>query len=280
MIFHTSNLASRFSRFRSFSSRSRYLTVTVMRKEFSLIDWSPLHDLGVDKGWNKIKLEIENSMTSNTPQGRKKKNTRLKPSWMKSKLLRVIKKKYLLYKRILRTKTGINYQRYILTRNRCKKMIKKAKKEHEKNVAINCKENPKAFGKYVQSKIKVNTGISPLNMINGKKATTDEEKADTLNKFFASVFTQEKLDNLPKLDPRSRSNGITLTDIRVSPVAVEQKLKNLNKRKAQWPDSIPSKVLKELSKELALPLTILFNKSLEDGKLPEDWKNAEVIAIF
>ena len=39
-------------------------------------------------------------------------------------------------------------------------------------------------------------------------------------------------------------------------------------------------MLKELSEELALPLCILFNKSLESGEVPEDWKTAVVTAIF
>jgi hypothetical protein len=54
----------------------------------------------------------------------------------------------------------------------------------------------------------------------------------------------------------------------------------LNPTKAQGPDNILPKVLKELSKELALPLSILFNKSLETGTIPLDWNSAEVVAIF
>ena len=38
-------------------------------------------------------------------------------------------------------------------------------------------------------------------------------------------------------------------------------------------------VLKELSNQLGLPLSVLFNKYLEEGKLPRDWKCTEVIAI-
>ena len=38
--------------------------------------------------------------------------------------------------------------------------------------------------------------------------------------------------------------------------------------------------MKELSNELAFPLSVLFNKSLETGELPQEWKTAEVVAIF
>ena len=31
---------------------------------------------------------------------------------------------------------------------------------------------------------------------------------------------------------------------------------------------------------MATPLSIVFNKSLESGSIPEDWQSADVIAIF
>ena len=53
----------------------------------------------------------------------------------------------------------------------------------------------------------------------------------------------------------------------------------LNQSKAQGPDLIPPKVLKELSRGVAVPLSKIFNKSLETGKVPLDWKSADVTAI-
>ena len=66
----------------------------------------------------------------------------------------------------------------------------------------------------------------------------------------------------------------------MTPNAIKAKLKSLDPSKAQGPDQIPAKVLKELSNEISLQLSLIYNKSLEDGKIPEDWKEAEVIAIF
>ena len=66
----------------------------------------------------------------------------------------------------------------------------------------------------------------------------------------------------------------------ITPIAVKDKLKQLNNCKIQGPDGIPPKVLKEVSENLAIPLSILFNKSLEKGLIPADWKQAEVVAVF
>ena len=46
------------------------------------------------------------------------------------------------------------------------------------------------------------------------------------------------------------------------------------------PDKITAKVLLELKDELAIPLCIIFMKSLKEGKVPRDWKLANVTPIF
>ena len=40
------------------------------------------------------------------------------------------------------------------------------------------------------------------------------------------------------------------------------------------------RILKEIRNELVLPLTILFENSLLQGEIPEDWKIANVSPIF
>ena len=120
------------------------------------------------------------------------------------------------------------------------------------------------------------SGVSSLQDGMGQLSVTDKEKANTFNTFFSSVFTQDNFHTVTG----DESDGITLADIRVTPDVIYDKLCKLNKRKAQGPDSIPPRVLIELSKALSIPLSILFNKSLEDGKIPNEWKSANVIAIF
>ena len=178
------------------------------------------------------------------------------------------------------TKQGREYEIYIRQRNKCTKAIKKAKKKHEKNIANDCKENPSKFWKYVNDKCKSNVGISSLKDKEGNLITNDKERAELLNKFFTSVFLKEDLTNLPKVEEGEYSNGENISETIISEEEVEKKLKALLPGKAQGPDQIPPRVLKELSKELARPLTILFNKSLENGEVPNDWKFAEVTAIF
>jgi hypothetical protein len=45
------------------------------------------------------------------------------------------------------------------------------------------------------------------------------------------------------------------------------------------PDGMHPKSLFETRRIIATPLTIIFNKSIQEGKIPLDWKNANVVAI-
>ena len=57
-------------------------------------------------------------------------------------------------------------------------------------------------------------------------------------------------------------------------------IKNLKPHKAAGPDDISARILKENAVQLAPALSHLFQASLNQGQVPEDWKSANVAAIF
>lgn len=250
-----------------------------MREEMGKFDFSVLKDMDVDSTWNTIRDVVVEIMEVCIPKVKSINGARVKPRWMTQTVAKSVKKKHSLYKRFLCTKRGRDYEKYKVTRNKCSKLIKRARKDYEKNIADGCKKSPKLFWKYVQERAKSNAGISALKTGNGF-AVSDDEKAETLNKFFSSVFTLEDTSNIPDLTECQFSNGVSVSEILVTPEAVEVRLRSLDASKAQGPDNIPPKVLKELAKELAAPLSVLFNKSLETASVPNDWKKANVTAIF
>ena len=98
-----------------------------------------------------------------------------------------------------------------------------------------------------------------------------------LNQFFSSVFTTEDMVNIPKdamyVDMEINNISCTLEDI-------TKGLLKLNVNKSCGPDKLYPRVLKELANEIAKPLQIIFNKTILEGKVPEDWKLANVTPIF
>ena len=157
---------------------------------------------------------------------------------------------------------------------------RKSRKQYEINIAEKCKTGHKMFWKYVNTSMKVKNGISKLVLGNGNTAETDEQKSQALNLFFSSFSKNETLDNIPALNCANNSDGVCLPEVVITPAVVLNKFKTLNPTKSEGPDRIPPRVLLELQKFLYIPMTILFNNSIEKGSIPCDRKNAEITAIF
>ena len=122
---------------------------------------------------------------------------------------------------------------------------------------------------------------------NGHLFNASKDKADILNRQYQSVFTHEDSDGTipdPDGDPFPTMHQFT-----VSEEGVRKLLQKRNPRKASGPDMIPARLLKECAGDLA-PISmhrrpcpimaIIFNKSLQTGTVPEDWKTANVSAVF
>jgi len=63
--------------------------------------------------------------------------------------------------------------------------------DYEVRLANGVKSSPKAFWYYVNSKLKTRPSVESLKLADGGEAATDQEKANTLNSYFSSVFTNE-----------------------------------------------------------------------------------------
>ena len=81
---------------------------------------------------------------------------------------------------------------------------------------------------------------------------------------------------LPHIDPSNH----TLDSIVLSCQDVKDALLHLNVTKASGPDLISPRLLREGGDILALPYSIIFSRSLDQGYLPSSWKEANVTPIY
>ena len=88
--------------------------------------------------------------------------------------------------------------------------------------------------------------------------------AEVLNDYFASLFTVELQEIIP-----AQLNLISLSDIELTEDTVAKALDKIKVNQIPSPDCIAPRVLKE-----AKYLAILFNKSLNFGRIPDIWKLA------
>ena len=124
----------------------------------------------------------------------------------------------------------------------------------------------------------IRSGVPDLTRPDGSIASTDMEKAEELNRFFHSVFTQEGDGPLPS--PPDYRVSETVDDILFNKEDVEKMLSNINPDKAPGPDGLSPVVLKRASTVLAYPLSVLFNRSMQEARLPADWRQALITPIF
>ena len=120
--------------------------------------------------------------------------------------------------------------------------------------------------------------VGPLK--DGEQVVADSgEMAEMLNSFFCSVFTREDTSQLPAPEEHFHGND-KLETVKIDPVAVTAKLKNLNPTSAPGPDKIWTKVLSSLSEELGTPLALIYTRCLDEGSVHSVWKRANVTPIF
>ena len=126
----------------------------------------------------------------------------------------------------------------------------------------------------MRSKTKTKMSVSKLDKGNGELTKTDQETADVLNNYFANVFETEDDQNIPTINEQAYTHE--LTNIEITNNMIEKAIAHINSSKSQGPDLIHPKVIKETKAALVDPLTSIFNKSLNEGAIPEIWKCANV----
>ena len=140
----------------------------------------------------------------------------------------------------------------------------------------------------------------PIPLQNNDKLTTDiKDQCNVHNEQFQSVFTPKSPLNLSRLaqmklqdmvdigwvspdtvPENSQNKNQTMPDIEISLNGILKLLLNFKPCKAAGPDKIRPLILKELRVELAPIIKVIFERSLETGKLPTGWCKAHVTQIY
>ena len=201
-----------------------------------------------------------------------------KAVWMNDRTFTKLKKKKEAFRRYLLTKDGRDYLEYVKARNAAKSEARKAVRDYEKEIAKQAKNNPKAFYKFVNSKLKTSHRVNDILAEDNTLVSSDAGKAEVFNTYFSSVFVQE--ENVNKMPDFSPSVKETLSNIEFTEFDILKLLQNLNSSKSPGPDSIHPRILKECALQLAEPLYILFTKSLIEGRIPSPWKLVNITPVF
>ena len=226
----------------------------------------------INKLWNTFKKESTSAMNKFVPS--KMTSRRFSQPWCNRNIRRLTRKKKRAYKKARRTGDGKDWDTYKLLQHETKKECKTAYNSYVKDLVSDHKA--KKLYSFVKSKKCDSSGVAPLKN-NGASHVEAGMKAEILNDQFVSVFTQEGDSLLPDL---GNSPFPDAPPIKITINGVRKLMQGLNPHKASGPDSISSRFLKEMAHPLSPALALIFQASLDQGRVPDEWRTANVSPIF
>uniref|UniRef100_A0A0P4VPM3 Reverse transcriptase domain-containing protein n=1 Tax=Scylla olivacea TaxID=85551 RepID=A0A0P4VPM3_SCYOL len=250
-----------------------------LRSILSVTDWNAeLGESNIEESWAKFKYILEDAVKTCIPMRKRRPCKRNKPKWWTNNIESQLLQKNRAYRKYLSSQNEADKLEYDRLRRESKKLIRQSKKNLEMYIASIAKSNPKEFYSYVRNKKVITSHINQITLDNGNFVTGETQIADTLNDYFASIFTEENTHTIP--EPLLMLHNITPLSVCVfhenEIIKVIDKMKT---DKAPGPDGITPRVLKETKFQICKPLSLLFTKSFNSGKVPEDWKLANVTPI-
>ena len=196
--------------------------------------------------------------------------------WMNWRIMRVWKRKYFAWKRYTECKGYQRYREYKKEANKMKKEARKAKREYEKKLAREIRHNKRAFFRYVNSKLTVRPEISQMQNELGHLVDNDKDICSILGKYFNSVYIPQSNDEMPNMEVLCENQ---INEMEIAREEIRTKLEKLNVNKSCGPDGIHPLVLQRTANITCVPLELIFNKSLQEGECPSDWRSANVTPI-
>lgn len=200
--------------------------------------------------------------------------------WLDENIRELMYKRDNLKKQSDKSKNYDIFENYKKARNNVTRAIKMAKSEYfNKLIQENTGNIWGTLKKVLPSTQSVN--INSLES-DGKELSDPESISLSFNKFFTTIGSKlaEKFDSSdPDIDIKTSSNS-TFTFKPITCEEVHKILSGLSTKKACGLDGISSRLLKEAAPKISLPLSIIFNHSVNSGTLPQEWKCAKVTPIY
>jgi hypothetical protein len=204
--------------------------------------------------------------------------------WMNREVKNLIRRRNRSYKRFKRTRQQAHYENWKANARETNYYMHQAKLAHTtkiKQQLMDLKVGEKKYWSIAKQVYgsKKTIGI-PALMVRNKPITTSSSKAECFNEYFAAQQTLPPIPFNQQMPPIIFITDSRLNKIETSEEEVIKVIKSLDIGKATGPDGISNRLLKETATAISLPLSDLFNKSFELGKIPKKWKEANLSPIF
>lgn len=205
------------------------------------------------------------------------KNKQTFPPWFDCELKNLLKQKEKARKKLKRINTLENYVKYSDLRRLCKRKIDGCHKDYLNHIQSNMKSNIKLFWSYSKARRKTNSYPTQFKY-EDRTVSKPKDVCELFADFFRSTYNTNHSDRNFNID--LTSNPLTENPIKITPIDIINTIAKLDLNKNGGPDGIPNYFLRQVGDYLSIPLTIIFNRSLNESIFPTAFKNSSSTAIF
>ncbi|KFV19046.1 hypothetical protein N340_08358, partial [Tauraco erythrolophus] len=178
-------------------AHSRLTALSLRKADFGLfrdllgrVQWDKaLEGRGAQESWIIFKDHLLQAQEQYIPTKRKSGRNTKRPAWMNKELLDQVTHKKKAYRGWKQGQAAWEEYREIVRAAR--DQVRKAKALIQFNLARDIKGNKKSFYRYVSDKRRIRENVGPLQKETGDLITQDMQKAEVLNDFFPSVFSDK-----------------------------------------------------------------------------------------
>ena len=270
----TFNIKKKFSRKKS-PKRTVYnfkrANWAAINQELCSTNWQFLASSDPDSSWKLLKSCLLNLADRYIPKVRIK--SEFQPPWFDSDLFSACRKKERLRQNFKESGSLLDELKFVTSRKDFKKLSCNKIRDNLFN-----DDDPALITKKFWAHVKFQSNscrIPNCVTYDSQLRLKPKDQAELFNKFFFDQFSEPSV-----YDMDISYDNDTDFDIHFDHRTVRKLLSNINSNKAQGPDGIHGKILKNCAVGLAFPLTCIFKVSYHCGYIPQEWKLANVVPIF
>lgn len=254
-----------------------------LKKDLNNIDLSPINTKNAEESLEYLNTSIQAAIVKNTKTKTLPSRKKIIRPWITTGLLRCTRNRDILHKKSKRSPDNeilkLTYTRY---RNFCNSLLRKLKRSYEKEQIDKAGNNCKKLWNTIKTITNTTKNKSiPKELLSF--GSTPLESVNNINSFFANIGktlaeannNENKLSTLPQEFNEFNSMVLLATDEE----EVECLVMGLKSECSVGCDKIPNRLIKEHKSLLIPPLTLIFNKCIDEGVFPKLLKRAEIRPI-
>ena len=265
--------------------------ITKIIVELNSLNWTYLNELDTNEAYSSFTTKLNDVINKYSLEKTVKipyKRIAREP-WMTPGLVKSCTIRDKLYKNsINKEKSHPLYIKYINYRNKLNSLKRFSRQKYYRELIDSYKNDMRKTWSVINGLIgrkNDKSSISEMFLLNGKL----ESDAAKISNGFCEFFTNVGKSCAAKIGPSKKTSQAYLGNsphtnnmymYPTDPEEIKKTIQHLKSKKSVGHDGISTKLLKNLSGAISLPLAIVMNKSLSEGIVPTDMKIAKVVPIY